>query len=118
MNRIGFVFQSSPHSTTKGREGLDAILAASAYSEDIDIFFIGDGVLQVLENQQPEHILSRDYISGFKMLALYDLEEIFVCQTALSNRGLKPSNLNIEVGVISNQQINEKLVQCAQVMVF
>ncbi|MCP3699098.1 MAG: sulfurtransferase complex subunit TusC [Aliivibrio sp.] len=118
MNRIGFVFQSSPHTTTKGREGLDAILAASAYSDDIHIFFIADGVLQLLENQQPELILSRDYISGFKMLALYDLEEIFVCQTALSNRGLKQSNLHIDVDVISNQQINEKLAQCAQIMVF
>lgn len=118
MNRIGFVFQSSPHSTTKGREGLDAILAASAYSEDIGIFFIGDGVQQLLEDQQPEKILSRDYIAGFKMLSLYDLEEIFVCQTALSNRGLKKNNLNIDVDVISNQQINEKLAQCTQVMVF
>lgn len=118
MNRIGFVFQSSPHSTTKGREGLDAILAASAYSEEIDIFFVGDGVLQLLEGQQPEQILSRDYIAGFKMLALYDLETIYVCETALENRGLKASHLNIDVDVISNQQINEQLAQCAQVMVF
>ena len=118
MNRIGFVFQSSPHSTTKGREGLDAILAASAYSEDIHIFFIGDGVLQLLENQQPEKVLSRDYIAGFKMLALNDLEEIFVCNTALLNRGIKKSHLLIDVDVISNQQINEQLSQCDQVMVF
>lgn len=54
MNRLGFVFQSAPHSTSKGREGLDAILAASAYSEDIQIFFIGDGVLQLLKNQEPK----------------------------------------------------------------
>ncbi|PQJ83389.1 MULTISPECIES: sulfurtransferase complex subunit TusC [Aliivibrio] len=118
MNRIGFVFQSSPHSTTKGREGLDAILAASAYSEDIQIFFIGDGVFQLLENQQPELVLSRDYVAGFKMLSLCDLEELYVCQTALHNRGLKEKNLLIDVDVITNQEINEKLSQCAQVMVF
>ncbi len=118
MNRIGFVFQSSPHSTTKGREGLDAILAASAYSEDIQIFFIGDGVFQLLENQQPEIVLSRDYVAGFKMLSLYDLEETYVCQTALQNRGLKDNNLLIDADVITNQEINEKLSRCAQVMVF
>lgn len=118
MNRIGFVFQSSPHSTTKGREGLDAILAASAYSEDIQIFFIGDGVFQLLKNQQPEVVLSRDYIAGFKMLSLYDLDEVFVCETALSNRGLRGENLLIDVDIIENKKINEKLSQCAQVMVF
>ncbi|EHN71588.1 sulfurtransferase complex subunit TusC [Aliivibrio fischeri] len=118
MNRLGFVFQSAPHSTSKGREGLDAILAASAYSEDIQIFFIGDGVLQLLKNQEPEKILSRDYISGFKMLELYDLEEIFVCQNAMSNRGIKEEYLLIDVDSISNKDINEKLSQCDQIMVF
>ncbi len=118
MNRIGFVFQSSPHSTTQGREGLDAILAASAYTDNIDIFFVADGVLQLLSAQQPEKILSRDYIAGFKMLSLYDLDQIFVCKTALANRGLTANQLNIDVDVMTNRQLNEKLAQCAQVMVF
>ncbi len=43
MSSLGFVFRTHPHSTSKGREGLDAILAASAFCEDIRIFFIDDG---------------------------------------------------------------------------
>ncbi|MGF1903735.1 sulfurtransferase complex subunit TusC [Aliivibrio salmonicida] len=118
MNRLGFVFQSSPHSTTQGREGLDAILAASAYSDDIRIFFVGDGILQLLKSQKPEMILSRDYIAGFKMLELYDLEDIFVDKAALANRGITESHLLIDAHLISIEDLNEKLSQCDQVMVF
>lgn len=52
------------------------------------------------------------------MLELYDLEEIFVCQNAMGNRGIKEEYLLIDVDSISNKDINEKLSQCDQIMVF
>ena len=60
MKRIAFVFSSAPHGSSAGREGLDAVLATSALTEEIGLFFIGDGVLQLLANQQPGKILARD----------------------------------------------------------
>ncbi|WP_252403065.1 DsrE family protein, partial [Escherichia coli] len=44
MKRVAFVFTSAPHGSTSGREGLDALLATSALTEDIGVFFLGDGV--------------------------------------------------------------------------
>ncbi|WP_016682733.1 sulfurtransferase complex subunit TusC, partial [Yersinia pestis] len=52
--RIAFIFTQGPHGSSAGREGLDALLATSALSEDIGVFFISDGVLQLLPQQQPE----------------------------------------------------------------
>lgn len=52
--RIAFVFTQGPHGNSAGREGLDALLATSALSEDLGVFFISDGVLQLLPQQQPE----------------------------------------------------------------
>lgn len=54
MKRIAFVFTQGPHGSSAGREGLDALLAASALSENIGAFFLSDGVLQLLPQQQPE----------------------------------------------------------------
>ncbi|MFL6615526.1 MAG: sulfurtransferase complex subunit TusC, partial [Pantoea agglomerans] len=53
MNRVAFVFTRAPHGSSAGREGLDAALATGALSEDIGLFFIGDGVLQLNLHQQP-----------------------------------------------------------------
>ncbi|HAJ4113923.1 DsrE family protein, partial [Escherichia coli] len=44
MKRIAFVFSTAPHGTAAGREGLDALLATSALTDDLAVFFIADGV--------------------------------------------------------------------------
>lgn len=88
MKRVAFVFSTTPHGSASGREGLDALLATSALTEDIGVFFIGDGVFQILEGQQPGVILARDYIATFKLLELYDIEQCWLCAASLRERGL------------------------------
>ena len=66
MKRVAFVFSTVPHGSSSGREGLDALLATSALTEDLGVFFIGDGVFQILQGQQPDVVLARDYIATFK----------------------------------------------------
>jgi len=90
MNRVAFVFTQAPHGSSAGREGLDAALATGALSEDIGLFFIGDGVLQLNQHQQPEGIKSRHYAATFGVLALYDIEQCYLCRTSLIARGLQP----------------------------
>lgn len=118
MKSLGFVFQSAPHGSSSGREGLDAVLATSAYSDDIQVFFIGDGVFQLLADQQPEQILCRDYIATFKMLALYDIEQVYVCRQSLAERGIDPAALLIENEVLPADALSAQLHQCQRVLSF
>ncbi|MGK3142388.1 sulfurtransferase complex subunit TusC [Pantoea sp. C2G6] len=90
MNRVAFVFTQAPHGSSAGREGLDAVLATGALSDDIGLFFIGDGVLQLNLHQQPDAINSRHYAATFGVLALYDIEQCYLCRTSLLARGLSP----------------------------
>lgn len=87
MNRVAFLFTQVPHGTCAGREGLDAVLAIGAFSKEIGLFFIGDGVLQLNQYQHPEQILARDYIATFAILELYDIDQCFVCEESLCVRG-------------------------------
>lgn len=88
MKRIAFMFTRAPHGNASGREGLDALLATSAISDDIGVFFIGDGVLQLLPGQQPDTILMRNYIATFGVLPLYDIERCYLCAVSADQRGL------------------------------
>lgn len=92
MKRIAFLFTHSPHGDASGREGLDALLATSALSDDIGVFFIGDGVLQLLPGQQPGKILMRNYIATFGVLPLYDIEHCYLCAASAEQRGLAADN--------------------------
>ncbi|MGF1713406.1 sulfurtransferase complex subunit TusC [Photobacterium chitinilyticum] len=118
MKSLGFVFHSAPHGNSSGREGLDAVLATSAYSEDLNVFFIGDGVFQLLNNQQPGAVLCRDYIATFKMLALYDIENIYVCEQSLLERCIDSNELVIEAELLNQADITAKLHQCQRILSF
>ena len=116
MKPLGFVFSSAPHGSSSGREGLDAVLATSAYSDDLNLFFIADGVFQLLKNQQPDQILCRDYIATFKMLELYDIEAVFVCRRSLAERGIDASDLLIGAEVLEPGEITARLKQCQRIL--
>lgn len=51
MKRIAFVFSTAPHGTAAGREGLDALLATSALTDDLAVFFIADGVFRCCQTK-------------------------------------------------------------------
>ncbi len=88
--KLAFLFTQPPFGSAVSREGLNALLAASAFcdEQEIAILFINDGVFNLIANQQPEKLLQKDYISTFKLLELYDLTECFICQESVSLRGL------------------------------
>lgn len=115
---LGFVFRSLPHSTSSGREGLDALLAASAFTEEIKVFFIGDGVNQLRKGQQPDLVLSKDYVSAFRLLELYDIEQIYMCEQSLHKFGLSQDDCLIEGYSLSQDALVAELSQCSKLISF
>ncbi|MEC5319072.1 sulfurtransferase complex subunit TusC [Brenneria populi subsp. brevivirga] len=119
MKHIAFVFTHSPHGNASGREGLDALLAMSALTESIGVFFIGDGVLQLLPGQQPEKILMRDYISTFGVLPLYDVERCYVCVESLRQRGIAlDTDWVLDVEPLSPEALRLRLANYHSVLSF
>jgi tRNA 2-thiouridine synthesizing protein C len=116
--KLGFVFTSAPHACNSGREGLDALLAASAYSEDIAVFFVGDGASQLLSGQEPGGIFSRDYSPAFKLMALYDVEQVYICEASLAEMGLAQAELVLAADRLPRQALAEKLHQCDKLLTF
>lgn len=120
MKHIAFVFTHSPHGSASGREGLDALLAMSALTENIGVFFIGDGVLQLLPGQQPEKILMRDYISTFGVLPLYDIERCYVCVESLQQRGiaLDTTGWVLDIELLPPEVLRQRLANYHSVLSF
>lgn len=119
MKRVAFVFTSAPHGSASGREGLDALLATSALTEDIGVFFLGDGVFQLLAGQQPQAILARDYIATFKVLPLYDIDNLYVCADSLASRGLNGAvQLLLDVEILASAALRDKLSHYDTILTF
>lgn len=117
--KLAIVFSHAPHGTAHAREGLDALLAASnfCYEDDIGVFFMGDGVFNLLPNQQGEHIGQKDFTPAFKLLDLYDIEQRFACQESWNARGLT-QDPSLDVAWLSATALNEKLRQAEKILTF
>ncbi|MGF1778497.1 sulfurtransferase complex subunit TusC [Vibrio nomapromontoriensis] len=118
MTILGFVFASMPHTSARGREGLDALLAASAYCDDIKVFFVADGVNQLRSKQEPKQVLSRDYISAFKLLELYDIEQVYVCQQSVNRFGISREDLITDCHVVAPDVISAELASCNKILTY
>ncbi|MBS5163101.1 MAG: sulfurtransferase complex subunit TusC [Haemophilus parainfluenzae] len=118
--KLAFLFRTAPHGNAISREGLDALLAATAFcdEEEIGVFFIDDGVLNLLDGQNPELLLQKDFIRTFKLLDLYDIEQRFVCATSLYQYNLQTEQLIISAEKIDRTSLINKLSQAEKVFTF
>ena len=118
--KLAFLFRTAPHGNAISREGLDALLAATAFcdEEDIGVFFIDDGVLNLLDGKNPELLLQKDFIRTFKLLDLYDIEQRFVCADSLDQYNLNTEQLIISAEKIDRTSLINKLSQTEKVFTF
>ena len=118
--KLAFLIRTAPHGNAISREGLDALLAATAFcdEEDIGVFFIDDGVLNLLDGQNPELLLQKDFIRTFKLLDLYDIEQRFVCADSLDQYNLNTEQLIISAEKIDRTSLINKLSQAEKVFTF
>lgn len=118
--KLAFLFRTAPHGNAISREGLDALLAATAFcdEEEIGVFFIDDGVLNLLDWQNPELLLQKDFIRTFKLLDLYDIEQRFVCADSLDQYNLQTEQLIISAEKIDRTSLINKLNQAEKVFTF
>ena len=118
--KLAFLFRTAPHGNAISREGLDALLAATAFcdEEEIGVFFIDDGVLNLLDGQNSELLLQKDFIRTFKLLDLYDIEQRFVCTDSLDQYNLQTEQLIISAEKIDRTSLINKLSQAEKVFTF
>ena len=118
--KLAFLFRTALHGNAISREGLDAVLAATAFcdEEDIGVFFIDDGVLNLFDGQNPELLLQKDFIRTFKLLDLYDIEQRFVCADSIDQYHLQTEQLIISAEKIDRTSLINKLSQAEKVFTF
>ncbi|WP_019613625.1 sulfurtransferase complex subunit TusC [Psychromonas ossibalaenae] len=116
--KVGIINRCLPHGSAQGRESLDLTLAMSAFNESLSLFFINDGVYQLLDGHSPEETLQKHYQPLFKMLEMYDVENIYVCEASLKQRSLSSKMLLIDVTLLDKQGLQQKFALQDQLLSF
>ena len=105
MKQIAIINRQSPFNLPHGRESLDLAMIYAAFDQAVTVFFLDDGVYQLLGGQNPEQLQSKDYLATMKAFELYDIERVIVAAPDLQSRGIAPDELNIPCECLDNPEI-------------
>ena len=114
---LAIVNRSAPYGSANGQEALDLALAAASFGQPPSLFFIDDGVYQLVAGQAPELIEAKDYSKTFAALEFYDIEHIYVCAESLLKRGLS-APLCVEVSLLKRAELQRLLNQHQHILSF
>lgn len=91
-------------------------MALASFGQSVSVFFIDDGVFQLVKQQQPTLVEQKHYSKGISALEFYDVEHLYVCETSLSTRQLTADDLLAGVTIVSATRLNELLQQASSVV--
>jgi tRNA 2-thiouridine synthesizing protein C len=115
---LAIVNASAPFSAANAKDSLDVALIFGSYEQAISLYFQGDGVYQLIAKQQPEFIQQKDFLKTLAALEFYDIENIYVCQHSLTQRGLT-NDFSIEnVAVLDRAEFSTSLHQHQSILRF
>lgn len=107
-----FIFSSSPHSGTTARDGLDTLLAYSAFDAKVGVIFMGDGVWQLCDGQTSHHAEQKIFARMLQVLPLYDVTNVFIHHRSLNERGLTQGHLLFkDAQIVDDAAITDLLAQ-------
>ena len=107
-----------PYHSSLARSGIEFAMAAAVFDQETALLFSGDGVWQLLKDQDPTQINAKNHAKLLSALPLYDVTQIYVDEQALASRSLAAEDLALDVAIINTQQIQALLAASRQVFNF
>ena len=92
------VVRQPPYGSSLARSSLEVALSSASFEQEIGLLFMGDGVLQLLPDQDSTAIGVRNMAKLIASFPLYDLNALFADEAALQRYAFKetlqlPENL-------------------------
>lgn len=109
--KLLFISRSPPYGADRARALLDMALAASVYEQDMKLLFLGDGVYQLLRDQDGARIGEKTLGNAMEALEHYGIEKPLVEAAALTERNLRAENLVIPAEALDSAGIRDLIGQ-------
>jgi len=115
---LALINSKAPFANTHGKDSLDVALIFASFEQVVSLFFQGDGVYQLIDQQDGSLISVKDYLKTFSAFEFYDIEDIYVCQQSLVERKLSNSFHIENVQVLTAKDFALQLSQHKHVLRF
>jgi tRNA 2-thiouridine synthesizing protein C len=118
MSNLLFILSHSPYGNSLAKEAIDAALAAAVFEQNVQLFFTGEAVWQLLKEQNIDRSTQKSIEANLQALPLYDVEHIYIDQTALDDRAINQDQLCIDAETIDKTSIQQIIANSDAVLSF
>ena len=101
-----FIARTAPYGSNRGNLLLDIALTTSVFEHNTNYVFLGDGVFQLLKDQDADQIKSKTLGKALQALNLYGINNIFIQEGALSDRAIAPDDLILEAKTLNQNELS------------
>ena len=91
--RILFLLRQPPYAGSHALEALESVLVAGVFDQQVSVLFSDDGVWQLVNGQDGAEVGRRTVSKVASALPEYDVTSLYVCASALRERGLSADDL-------------------------
>jgi len=88
-----YVNRKAPYGTVYALESLEVVLIAAAFEQEVQLIFMDDGVYQLTKGQSTDGIGMKNFSKTYAALGDYDINQVYVCNDSLAERGLTADDL-------------------------
>ena len=104
------VLRHSPYGSSLAKASLDVALATAAFEQAVDLLFLGDGVLQLLPDQDSQSLGIKNVGRQLASLPLYDINCVFVDAEAAARYNLDLTKTPFETRVLDQKKMHQLMV--------
>jgi tRNA 2-thiouridine synthesizing protein C len=117
-NRVAVLMRKAPYGSVYTAEGFRSMMGIGVFEMDISVVFVDDGVYALVKGQDPGGLDMKPLGEGFPMLPDFGVTQFYVHAPSLNERGLKPDDLVMNVGILDDAGVAQVLESCKLVLPF
>ena len=95
--RILFLLNRSPYGGSYALEAIESILVAGVFDQEVSVLFTGDGLYQLLPEQDGSALGGRTVGKVLGALPEYGVADLFACRPSAERLGLADASLCLPV---------------------
>jgi tRNA 2-thiouridine synthesizing protein C len=116
--RLLLLIRHSPYGSSLARASIDVALAAAAFDQAVSLLFVGDGVLQLVPDQDTQQQGVRNLGKLLASLPLYDIEQVYVDAEAADRYHLDLTTAPVSAQALDRQAMSRLLLTHDHLMGF
>ncbi len=104
MKKVLVVVNQPPYQSSHALELIEAAMVGAVFDFEVSILFRGEGVWNLLGDQNASPLGRRTVSKLLAALPTYDVSSLFVCTEALNQAALKTDQLVVPAALLSPQE--------------